>query len=423
MSDIAALLATFDKIEKSIEDSKNKFGHTDTEIAQMREMLDGITTRMRKLEDTGVREYKLHATSNVSRREKLCRWMGDEFIKAVKGGKPQWEAFYEAELAEHRALDQEVGTVGSTDKGGILVPIPLIPEILGITEQYGLARQLCRRMPMGQQQISMPIAKDNKPAVYWESEGATAQQTGVTFGVLFMTAKKMLVSSQLSTEIQMESIIAIMDYLIQCLGRSAAEEEDRLLLVGDTTASPADPFDGIYANCASAVFPIGGSVRTGQDQRVTAAATVNTLAEFAANANGLSYDALVDLIYKVDPSFQGSGRFVFHPLIEAAFRKIKDADNLPMWNLGMSGGQPSTILTRPYSTSLKAPYEPNSNSGRLAVYGDFSQFAFGTRESLEIAFNDNVGFLNDTRWVRMKQRMSLTCLDNKAFASLQLAAS
>lgn len=417
--DLTQLLATFDKIEKSIEESKNRFGHTDTEIASMREMLDGITTRMRKLEDGGAREYQLHQTPNVSRREKLCRWMGDMFLEQVRGQKPAWEAFYEAELAQHRTLDQSVGTVGSTDKGGIIVPIPLIPEILGITEQYGLARQLCRRMPMGQQQITMPIAKDNKPSVYWETEGATAQQTGVTFGTLSLTAKKMLVSSQLSSEIQQEAIIAIMDYMIDCLGRSAAEEEDRLLLVGDTTASPADPFDGVYRYCASSTFPIGGSVRTGQDQSVACSSGIDTLAEFVANANGLSYDALVDTVYRVHPTFQGSGTWVFHPLIEAAFRKIKDGDNLPIWNAAMAGGQPNSILTRPYRSSLKAPYE-TTTGGRLAVYGDFSQFAFGVREGLEIAFNDSVGFLSDTRWVRMKQRIALYCLENQAFASLSL---
>ena len=415
--DLNQLLTTFDKIEKSIEDSKARFGHTDTEIAQMREMLDGITTRMRKLEDVGATQYRVHPTANVTRREKICRWMADMFLEQVRGQKAQWEAFYEAEIAESRALDQSVGTA---DKGGVLVPVPLIPEILGITEQYGLARQLCRRMPLGQQQVTMPIAKDNKPSVYWETEGTTAQQTGITFGTLTLTAKKMLVSSQLSTEIQMESVIAIMDYLIQCLGRSAAEEEDRLLLLGDTTASPADAFDGVYANCASSVFPIGGSVRTGQDQSVACSTGVNTIAGFVANASGKSYDSIVDLVYRVHPSFQGSGTFVFHPLMEAVVRKLKDADNLPIWNTGLSGSQPGTIMSRPYLTSLKAPYEVTTG-GRLMVYGDFSQYAFGTRETLEIAFNDNVGFLNDTRWVRMKQRLALACLDNQAFASLSLA--
>jgi HK97 family phage major capsid protein len=420
--DITALLATFDKIERSIEDSKAKFGHTDGEIAQMREMLDGITTRLHKMEDAGHRTYQPLPTQNYTKRQKLCRWLGDMFLEQVRGEQPRWQTFYEAEMAEHRALDQEVGTVGSTDKGGILVPIPLIPEILGVTEQYGLARQLCRRMPMGQQQITIPIAKDNKPTVYWESEGATAKQTGVTFGTLTLTAKKMLVSSQLSSEVQVEAIIAIMDYLIDCLGRSAAEEEDRVFLTGSTSASPADEFNGVFTNCASTVFPIGTTFRQSQDQKVEAASGVTTHALFQANANGKSYDAIVDTLYRVDPTYQGSGTWVFHPIVEAMFRKIKDADNLPMWNAGLAGGQPGTILNRPYQKSLKAPLEATAN-GRLAVYGDFSQYAFATRESLEIAFNDSVGFLSDTRWVRMKQRVSLTCLDNHAFASLVLAGS
>jgi len=415
-NELQEILDSFGKIEKAIEESKAREGTTDKEVADMREMLDGVTTRIRKMEEAGETRYRItEPTQNVTKREKLCRWMGDMFLEQVRGIKPQWQSFYEEEL---RALDQSVGTA---DKGGVLVPVPLIPEILGITEIYGLARQLCRRMPMGQQVITIPIAKDSKPSVYWESEGTTAQQTGVTFGSLTLTAKKMLVSSQLSSEIQQESIIAIMSYLIDCLGRAAAEEEDRLLLTGSTTASPADPFDGVFANCAASSWPIGTSLRTGQDQKVECSSGIDTEAEFVLNASGLSYDKIIDTIYRVHPQVSGNGTFVFHPRVEAMLRKIKDGDNLPIWGIGLGGAVPATIASRPYRTSLAAPVELQSAGGRILCYGDFSNYAFGTREQLEIAFNDSVGFLNDTRWVRMKQRMSLTCLDNQAFASLVFA--
>ena len=75
------------------------------------------------------------------------------------------------------------------------------------------------------------------------------------------------------------------------------------------------------------------------------------------NSFAVTADELIDLYHSVDPAYRASpkARFMMHDTVLAAVRKLKDGDGQYLWQPGLAGGQPSTIVDRPFSMSEYAP--------------------------------------------------------------------
>lgn len=59
------------------------------------------------------------------------------------------------------------------------------------------------------------------------------------------------------------------------------------------------------------------------------------------------YDDLVDLIHSVDPAYRADARFVMNDSSLKVIRKLKDADNRPLWEPSLQIGVPDTLLGYP----------------------------------------------------------------------------
>lgn len=381
---LTQLLHTFEKIEGRMENDAKENGNV---IAEMREVLDGVRSRIEKLEDGGPtgkekgKKYQIIPNvgdaANLSEKQRLCLWMAEEYaLKHGMGGDQ-----YERALEYETRADQEIGT---TDPGGVLVPIPLVPTLINIVQNYGVARQLCRRWPMSQLTIEIPRSKNDNVTINWEGTGGVGEGTppsagtGITFAKLQLAAKKLVAYSEITSEADREAILPIMDFVLDSFGRQMAKKEDDAFLNG---ASP--PRVGVFPTCALTQW----EDRTSQDQLVQAAAGVVSFATFAANANGLSYDALVETQHAVDPTLIDQGTWIFHPDVLGILRKFKDASNNPIWNAGVSGVAPATILGRPYVTTTVAP-STDGVSENVLCYGDFGNYyAMGVRDEYSVAFS------------------------------------
>lgn len=86
------------------------------------------------------------------------------------------------------------------------------------------------------------------------------------------------------------------------------------------------------------------------------------------------YDALVDLQHSVDPDYRANGTWMFHDDLLKALRKLKSAsDEIPLWNAGIAGAEPPTVLGRPYIINQKMP-GPGTATNRACVFGDLSKY-------------------------------------------------
>src|SRR5690606_24459902 len=66
-------------------------------------------------------------------------------------------------------------------------------------------------------------------------------------------------------------------------------------------------------------------------------------------------DTLIDALYSLKEAYQRNARWIFHRDVVKAIRKLKDGEGQYLWAPGIAGGEPDTILSRPFSMSEYAP--------------------------------------------------------------------
>ncbi len=122
-------------------------------------------------------------------------------------------------------------SVGTDAKGGFTVPAPLSSELINLVENYGVARNVCRRVVMGALTWSVPKLTGHS-TIYYPNESAAISESDLTFSQITLTAKKMAGLVKMSTEVSEDSIISMTDTIVRDLAWGFAKAEDENLFTG-----------------------------------------------------------------------------------------------------------------------------------------------------------------------------------------------
>jgi HK97 family phage major capsid protein len=82
------------------------------------------------------------------------------------------------------------------------------------------------------------------------------------------------------------------------------------------------------------------------------------------------------LVHSVDPAYRRSPKFrlMFHDLVFAAIRKLKDGQGNYLWQMGdVSKGAPSLLLNSPYSINQDMS-SAFTTGQKLILAGDFGRY-------------------------------------------------
>lgn len=199
-------------------------------------------------------------------------------VKSFIGENAEKEAylaglFYQSAMfgnvrAEERLSDFGIKMAQSTSdntKGGYLVPELLEASIIRNVEQYGVARQYCRVMPMGMGgSLSIPRRSSGYTA-YFVGENSEGTASDLGLDQIKLEARKLMILSQWSTELPEDAAVQLGDLITQEIAYAFANKEDSCLFNGDGTST----YGGIVG-CANALA--AGSI-------ATTASGVDTFAE------------------------------------------------------------------------------------------------------------------------------------------------
>ena len=117
------------------------------------------------------------------------------------------------------------------------------------------------------------------------------------------------------------------------------------------------------------------------------------------STTAIGADNLYETFYAVKSQYQSRGRWLLSRAAIKAIRKLKDGNGNYLWQPGLAGGQPATILERPY---LVSEYVPSTFTTGLYVglFGDLSQYwiadalSFRLQRLVELyAGTNQVGFI------------------------------
>lgn len=283
---------------------------------------------------------------------------------------------------------------GTNSEGGFAVPTPLASELINLVDDYGVARNKCRRVVMGALTWSVPKLTGHA-TVYYPAEAGSITDSSLTFAQVQLTAKKMAGLVKMSTEISEDAVISMTDTIVRDLAWSFSKAED----------------DNLF---------LGGSILTGGIEGDASVADVNVS---GAAVSGLALTHLTDAMVAAGTERGLSHEWYFHPTVFNG--QIRDLLNAAGGNTmrELEGGQRPTLFGYPVNLVNSLNNTSATTAGDLiAVFGDLSvSHYFGDRRALNFNVLRELYAANDQVGIVCTQRIDIASANPEVLSKITLA--
>ena len=296
-----------------------------------------------------------------------------------------------------RQFMNDIATDGSNGESNT-IPAPLSNALINLLEEHGVARQVCRRIVMSQNTWDVPKLNGHV-SINYTGEAQSISSSDVSFGQVSLVAKKMTALSKVSAEMTEDSIVSIMDVIVQDMALQMAIEEDKNLFLGVNSGllAPADAIKGNSLIAEQTVANVGALALS--DLTALTVATGNPI----VGARNEWY---------INPTlFHGPIR----DLLLAAGGNTQSV---------IEGGQRPTLLGYPVNfVNVLDGASASADDSLLAVFGDLSLGCyFGERRGLNFRVLNELYANTDQVGVQCTQRAALKVANPEVVARLTIGS-
>lgn len=391
------LLAKVDQLSKRLKRATDveAFGQVDMRIVPPADPIDPHLDPAPRRESAKPKRYgALKHFSGPDADERAFR-AGQFYLACI--GRPSAKRWLEQQGIELRVQQENVNTTG-----GYLVPDQIDTDLIDLREKYGIFRQYARRAPMTSDTCVRPRRTAGLTA-YFVGENATGTESTKTWDQVTLVAKKMMIVSTITNELNEDAIINVGDDLSGEIAWAFANKEDECGFNGDGTST----YGGIigarmaFTNLGATIAYIAGlTVASGNAySEITLADFNNTMSKLPAYADTPNCRWFVHKTF-------------WHSVMEM---RAAAAGGNTMGDI--AAGIPARFLGYEVVKTQVMP-KVEANSQVCAIFGDLALAAdFGDRRSTTIAFSDSatVGSTNvftaDTIAVRGTERFDIVVHD------------
>lgn len=173
------------------------------------------------------RAFPGFGTEVEARYERAGQWLLATIFRA-----PEARAWCQKHgVAITRAADETINSAG-----GFLVPTELSRAILDLREVYGAFRRRARLVPMASDSTHVP-RRPGGTGAFFTAQNTAASESAVTADVLALSAKKIGTLIRISTEVEDDSLPAMVDFIANEIAYAFAAKEDDCAFNGDGTSA------------------------------------------------------------------------------------------------------------------------------------------------------------------------------------------
>ena len=294
---------------------------------------------------------------------------------------------------DRRAKDfMAAQSIGTDNKGGYTVPDPLSDALINLLEDRGVARRSCQRVVMSADTWTVPKVSAHA-SIYYPAEAAAITESDVTFGQVQLTAQKLAALVKMSSEITEDSILSVLDVVVESIAYGIALEEDKNL------------FNGVAGGVNTAGIAGDASV---DDTNVASVAGL-ALTDLTACASGIG-----------NPIIGASNEWYMSPVVFHS--QVRDLLNAAGGNtiVDLEGGQRPLLMGYPVNLVSCLPAAPASGE-LVAVFGDMRLGAyFGDRRALNFKTLNELYAENDQIGVVATERIDIKVANPEVLAKITI---
>jgi HK97 family phage major capsid protein len=262
-----------------------------------------------------------------------------------------------AELRTYSPLAEGVGS-----SGGYFAPQGFQYEIETALKAFGGMREVARILPTSTgNPLPWPTSNDTGTVGELVGENQAVSFSNATIGHQMLGAYKYSTKAvQVSLELLQDSAFDIEAYLKEQFVIRLGRITNSHFTVGDGSAKPNGIVPAAYNGGAGA----GATIGTG---------------------GAISYADLVNLEHSVDPAYRKNAKFMFADSTLKTIKLLTDTLGRPLWQAGVAGNSPDTILGHAYQINQDMPALPASGTvANFALFGDFSKYIIRSVKELSV---------------------------------------
>lgn len=217
-------------------------------------------------------------------------------------------------------------TVGDDTTGGYLATPEMTSEMLKGVVEFSPIRAIASVRGTSARSVKIRKRTGTFAAVWAKEAGTKTETTGLTYGLEEVPVHELYAYVKVTNE-DLEDA----DFNLEAeLAMEAAEQfgvaEGAAFVNGNAVGKP----EGLLTNAAV------GTTNSGHATQVTA-------------------DGLLDLFHAVKDVYGRTGVWLMRRATIGAIRKLKDGQGNYLWQPGLAGGQPATLLDKPYIECVDMP--------------------------------------------------------------------
>ncbi|MEV6471597.1 phage major capsid protein [Streptomyces sp. NPDC051657] len=336
-----------------------------------RDGVDATIERAERLEDDA-REDETEDTKPTGRGDDAAMGALRAYVLGGRGALSE---------AQARALN-----AGHDPEGGFLVaPQQFVKELLkGVDDMVALRGLATVHQLTQAESLGVPTLDSDLGDADWTSElGTGNEDDGIRIGKRELRphplAKRVKISRKLLRAAVMNPETLVRERMAYKFGVTA----EKAYMLGDGNQKPLGLFTA---------SPDGIPTTRDVDISTSGSGFVNA-------AGGNSADDLITAKYTLKSAYHAKARWLFHRMMIASVRKLKDGDGNYVWRAGLATDQGDRILDIPFITSEFAP-ATFGDGDYVGMLGDFSYYwiaealAFEVQRLVELyATSNQIGFI------------------------------
>lgn len=284
--------------------------------------------------------------------------------------------------AEERALN-----MGNDPEGGFLVaPQQFVEQLLQAVDDMVDIRRLAttQRVTMAES-LGVPTLDTDLDDAEWTSEvGTGSQDDALRLGKRELRPHPLAKRVKVSRTLLRRATISPETLVRQRMEHKFGVSQEKGFMTGDGNQKPL----GLFIASTD-------GISTGRDVDFGGTgAGVGTIP-----LDDTTSDQLIDAKYTLKPQYWRRARWLFHRDLIKTVRKLKDANNQYIWQPGLSGDRPDTILEVPYTVNEFVPNTVGADN-YVGMIADFSFYWIADALAMDVqrlvelyAETNQVGFI------------------------------
>ncbi|PZO81673.1 MAG: phage major capsid protein [Mesorhizobium amorphae] len=255
-----------------------------------------------------------------------------------------------------RSLDTKAMSYGSGQDGGYLVPPETEAEIGKRLAALSPIRALATVRQVSTALLKKPFSVAG-PATGWVAETAARPQTGTgTLAELQFPTMELYAMPAATQGLLEDAVVDLDRWIADEVEAAFAEQEGKAFVAGDGVNKPRGFLDYPKVNETAWAWGSLGTVPTGVSGGLP-----------ASNPS----DVLIDTIYALKAGYRQNASWVMNRKVQAALRKLKDADGNYLWQAPAAPGGRASLMGFPLVEAEDMP-DAAANATPIA-FGDFAR--------------------------------------------------